>query len=151
MSEQSVFAQPSTSIGTSAQSLESVAEENKKNVKNFVNMKVNPNPLIVITGVIITIIIVYIFWILLLQSSPEGIWFDTKLKNKYEIKHNKMTGKITINIEDKVYKFGIINGSTLNIEEDNNNKNIGIWDVNKIIWVNPDDKPSVWVRELALI
>jgi hypothetical protein len=154
MSNNNIFATESVSEGESSRTYETVAELNKAKLETMVTMKINPHPLIIVLGVLVTIIIVYGFWVFTLQSSPEGIWVkvdNTKVDNtKVEISHSKIFGTITIMGDGKNAEVGTLNGSVLTIGEGASQRR-GMWDTNQIYWVSSSGKCSSWTRELTLI
>jgi hypothetical protein len=99
---------------------------------------------------VITIIIVYSFWVAFLQSSPAGIWLTELEDEKYEILYSKLYGTVTIMAGSEVVEVGTLKGSVLTIGE-GDSQQIGMWDTNKIYWVTKSGSCGVWVRELTLI
>jgi hypothetical protein len=150
MESQKVFAADSTSNDKSAPEFGTVAKLNKEKLENLVYMKMQPHPIIIIMGVLITIMIVYGFWVVMLKSSPEGIWITNLENAKCEIICSKVFKTITIMEDDKVSQVGTLNGSVLTIGEGAEQRR-GMWDTNKIYWITGPGKCSEWVRELTLI
>lgn len=150
MDKQEVFASESVTEGSSAPTYETVAALNKKKLENLVNMKMHPHPLLVIIGVFAIMILVYIFWVAIMQSSPEGIWVTESDTVKSEILYSRVYGTITIMENGKVTDTGSLKGSVLTVGEGDKQR-IGMWDTNKIYWVTKSGGCSVWLRELALI
>jgi hypothetical protein len=150
MSQQNLFASNSISEGQSAPTYETVAKLNKEKLENLVSIKIHPHPVLVIFGVFIVMALVYIFWVSLLQSTPEGIWLNEISKQKHKIVYSRVYGAVTIMVDDKIIDQGTLKGSVLTIGNGDKQR-IGVWDTNKIYWINPSNEYSIWIRELTLI
>jgi hypothetical protein len=109
---------------------------NIENVKKILYFNEHPNPLLVLSIIIINIIIIYYLYIIFIKTCFSGIWYNEN-GNEFIIDHNKWRDTITINFFQK----GEVYGNALNIYDKNNKIKLGILYNNKIYWVGSD---SVW-------
>lgn len=148
-------AYPSTSKVPSASSVseavDAVGRKNLENVRNIVRMKQNPHPITVIVGFLVSLLLVYIFWILVCGSTPQGTWVDNVTGKKYWIDHGKLSGSINIWCKESGdVLYGKLRGYVL-VLGDHGSKNIGIWSENEIFWTDTQGQMQIWKRQLTCV
>lgn len=109
-------------------------------VHNEITKNDYPHPTITMGIVVITIVIIYLIYILVIKPNFSGIWYNN---GGIRVQHNAFTDTITINNS----LHGHATGNALYIKTSTGTK-YGIVNGKKIYWINSDETWSLPTRAL---
>jgi len=124
------------------------ADLNEKEVKRVLKFNEHPNPLIVISYIVIVICIMYYTYILFVKKSLTGEWYDYS-KERIDILHNKWNDVLVITYKNsnKVI-YGKVCGKGVKINFNGDKTRLGVFHEEKIYWAGSDD---VWKQFKYLV